>query len=113
MPVVLKSQALKFISRMGVQRIWTSKAAEQIPFRLGHIMHIWDSGDIRFERWPDGSETSWKVISRVKTPSGFIETLEALDIWVVPVKPVWKESLPVSLHRSGFSIPGWDVKLIV
>jgi hypothetical protein len=93
-----------------IQRIWTSSTEGKTG---SDIVHVWDSGALRFERWPDGSETSWKVISRKKTATGFIETLEALDLWVVPVNPVWKESLPVTLHRTGFSIPGWNVETIV
>ena len=94
-----------------IQRIWTASTKALVSKTID--LQIWDSGDIRFERWPDGSETSWKVISRKKTADGFIETLEAMDLWVVPVKPVWKESLPVNVYRAGFSIPGWDVKIIV
>jgi hypothetical protein len=94
-----------------IQRIWTANTT-LITAKTG-TLQVWDSGDVRFERWPDGSETSWKVISRKKTADGFIETLEPLDLWVVPVKPVWKESLPVNLYREGFSVPGWDVKIIV
>ena len=88
-------------------RIWTK--TDEIHTATG-TLEVWDGGDIRFERSSDGSEKSWRIIERKKTETGFIETLEPLDLWIVPTEPVWKEILPVSFSAFGFSIPGWNVK---
>ena len=69
-------------------RIWTR--ADEILIATG-TLEVWDGGDIRFERFSDGVEKSWKIIERKKTETGFIETLELLDLWIVPTTPVWKE----------------------
>jgi hypothetical protein len=108
MEVMLKSHSLKFISRMPFEtRIWTRTDKTQ---SATGTLEVWDGGDIRFERFSDGVEKSWKIIERKKTETGFIETLELLDLWIVPTTPVWKEILPVTFSAFGFSIPGWNVK---
>lgn len=106
-PTTLKYQWLKFTSRMPVKRVWT-KSINSVEYTTW--LDVWDNGDIRYERFRDGIEKSWKIIDRQISSSGFTESLMDIPIYVTPTKNVWKESIPAHpLPGGGFQIPGWTV----
>jgi hypothetical protein len=98
---------------MMLQRKWRT-STEIVTERSDNCMNIWDGGSRRYERWPDGTEHSWEIVSRecnnTLPVSEFTEILRELPSWEMPTKICWQETVPffiVSPHR--IQIPGWDI----
>jgi hypothetical protein len=96
-----------------IQRVWTR---DDTVRSLKDIMHYWDSGGIRYERFiTDNKENEkvWTVVSRSETPTGFVETLVEAHLYSTPANFTWKETVPFELMKgkeeNGFRIPGWSV----
>ena len=74
------------------------------------IVDTWDCGSHRYERWPDGTEHFWKIISRDLIPGGFSETLEKMPEWVMPGRALHQEALPLYLSSNEeFQLGEWSV----
>ena len=75
------------------------------------LLDIWDCGSHRYERWPDGTEHFWKIISRDLIPGGFSETLEKMPEWLMPGLALHQEQIP--LYKSSdeeFHLGPWAVR---
>jgi hypothetical protein len=96
---------------MLVQRKWLGLAAEndsQIA-TYTDVIDVWDSGNIRYERFSNGDDYSWEVIKRELNDDGFTEILKEAPLYKCPFNIVWQESYPALLNSQGFKIPGWSV----
>ena len=101
-----------------IQRVWTR---DDTVHSLKDMMHYWDSGNIRYERFiTDNKEDEkvWTVINRSETPTGFVETLVEAQPYSSPANFTWKETVPFELMKgkggngkeeNGFRIPGWSI----
>ena len=116
--ITLKSQSLKF-SRMLVQRQWKHDHSDLHD--TDTFLEIWDGGSRRYERWPDGKECCWEVVSvgslvdplvgSLVDPlvGSLVEVLRELPSWNTPADIMWYEKVPVHSLENGFKIPGWSV----
>lgn len=110
--ITLKSQSLKF-SRMLVQRQWKHDNSEL--HNTDTFLEIWDGGSRRYERWPDGKECCWEVVSvdspvsPVSPVYSLVEVLRELPSWNTPADIMWYEKVAVHSLENGFQIPGWSV----
>ena len=103
---------------MLVKRIWEKDI--NIKPLSNHILHVWDGGSRKFERWPNGVEHSWEVESRELTETGFIETLRELSLWETPTHVKTQEQLQLlgpTQYSQGlgellpvYYLPGWSVR---
>jgi hypothetical protein len=93
-----------------VRRTWSKKS--QIS-EYTEFLDIWDSGSHIFERYPDGKEYFWKVISRESTDSGgFIEVLKRMPEWMMPGQVLHQESRPFrQISPVELELEGWHLKL--
>lgn len=101
--ITLKSQSFKF-SRMLVERKFT-ETTDEILQSSDTFLEVWDGGSRRYERWPDGTECCWEVVSR----HGEVEVLRELPLWDTPAVVMWYEKIPVKQEAGKFQIPGWSV----
>lgn len=93
-----------------VKRSWSKKS--QISEHTD-ILDIWDTGSHIFERWPNGDEIYWKLISREEFDTGFIEILEKMPIWQVPAEVLHREQIPMlQLSASHFQVGSWSVEQV-
>jgi hypothetical protein len=91
-----------------VKRSWSKKS--QISEHTD-ILDIWDTGSHIFERWPNGDEYYWRVISREEFNNGFIEILEKQPPWQVPSQVLRREQIPLlQMSTSHFQMGGWSVE---
>ena len=75
------------------------------------IIDTWDCGSHRYERWPDGTEYFWKILSRDLIPEGFSETLEKMPQWIMPGRALHQEALPLYLSSNEeFHLGEWSVR---
>lgn len=93
-----------------VKRIWSKNS--QIS-EHNDILNIWDTGSHIYERWPNGDEFYWKVVSREETESGIIETLEKMPPWETPGQVIRKEQIAmVQFSASHFQLGSWSVEQV-
>jgi len=93
-----------------IKRSWSKKS--QISEHTD-VLDIWDSGSHIFERWPDGREYYWKVISRKLTENGFIETLKQMPQWQMPGQILRREQIPLlQISPSQFQMGAWNVEQV-
>ena len=72
---------------------------------------IWDSGSHIYERWPDGTEYYWKVLSRELTTTGFTEVLQKMRPWDVPGQVLHQEQVPLLIQSlSEYQVGGWMIE---
>jgi hypothetical protein len=91
-----------------IKRIWSKKS--QIS-EHNELLDIWDTGSHIFERWPNGDEYYWRIISREEFNNGFIEILEKQPVWQVPSQVLHREQIPLlQMSTSHFQMGGWSVK---
>ena len=91
-----------------VKRSWSKNS--QIS-EHNDILDIWDTGSHIYERWPNGDEFYWKIISRDISDNGFTEVLEQQATWQAPGKVVRKEQIPLLRHSgSQFQLGTWNVE---
>ena len=91
-----------------VKRIWSKKS--QIS-EHNELLDIWDTGSHVFERWPNGDEYYWRIVSREECTSGFIEILEKQPPWQVPSQVLRREQIPLlQMSASHFQLGGWSVE---
>ena len=94
-----------------VKRTWSKNS--QIS-EHNDILDIWDTGSHIFERWPNGDEFYWKVVSREETQTGFIEILEQEPMWKTPAQVLRREQMPLIKHSaSQFQLGAWSVEQVV
>ncbi len=94
-----------------VKRIWSKKS--QIS-EHNELLDIWDTGSHIFERWPNGDEIYWKIISREENEDGFIEILEQEPMWKTPAQVLRREQMPLIKHSaSQFQLGAWSVEQVV
>jgi len=94
-----------------VKRIWSKNS--QIS-EHNDILDIWDTGSHIYERWPNGDEFYWKVISREETQAGFIEILEQEPMWKTPAQVLRREQIPLlKISASQFQLGAWSVEQVV
>jgi hypothetical protein len=75
------------------------------------VLEIWDCGSHRYERWPDGTEYFWKIISRDLIPGGFSETLEKMPEWIMPGKVLYQQAVPLYVSSNEeFHLGEWNVR---
>lgn len=93
-----------------IKRSWSKKS--QISEHTD-VLDIWDSGSHIFERWPDGREYYWKVISRNLTENGFTETLRQMPQWQMPGQILRREQIPLlQVSPSQFQLGAWNVEQV-
>ena len=91
-----------------VKRSWSKKS--QISEHTD-ILDIWDTGSHIYERWPNGNECYWKVISRDLSDTGFTERLEKMPQWKMPGQVIRREQIPLlQVSDSHFELGGWSVE---
>jgi len=91
-----------------IKRTWSKKS--QIS-EHNELLDIWDTGSHIYERWPNGDEIYWKVISREETETGFTEMLEKMPMWQMPSQVLRREQIPLlQLSASHFQMGGWSVE---
>jgi hypothetical protein len=105
-----------------IRRTWIKKS--QIS-EYNDFLDIWDSGSHLYERWSDGTENFWKVISRefIKPLSeaeqvpeaDFIEVLQEVPVWMAPGQVMHQERRaflrPSHLDQSHpLQFQGWNVQ---
>ena len=94
-----------------VKRTWSKNS--QIS-EHNDILDIWDTGSNIYERWPNGDEFYWKVVSREETQTGFIEILEQEPMWKTPAQVLRREQMPLIKHSaSQFQLGAWSVEQVV
>ena len=96
---------------MVVQRCWNLSNAIQ-KTDTTTFLEIWDGGSIRYERWPDGTECCWEVVSRCYlSDSSFTEILREIPSWKAPLETMWIERVPLYVPEGDkeFQIPGWSI----
>lgn len=92
-----------------VKRTWSKKS--QISEHTD-ILDIWDTGSHIFERWPNGHEDYWKILSREETKDGFTEMLEKMPTWQMPAHVVHRAQIPLTqLSVSHFQMGSWSVEV--
>ncbi|NDB83646.1 MAG: hypothetical protein EB127_13120 [Alphaproteobacteria bacterium] len=75
------------------------------------LVDIWDCGSHRYERWPDGVEYFWKIISRDLIPGGFSETLEKMPEWLMPGQVLYQQAVPLYVSSNEeFHLGEWSVR---
>ena len=75
------------------------------------VLEIGDCGSHRYERWADGTEYFWKILSRDLIPGGFSETLEKMPEWIMPGRVLHQEALPLYLSSNEeFHLGEWSVR---
>lgn len=79
-----------------VKRTWSKSQVSEYT----DVLDIWDSGSHRYERWPDGTEVYWKVISRDQVDQGFVEILQKMSAWKMPGQVIHQEQIPLRIHSS-------------
>ena len=100
-----------------VKRTWSKSQVSEYT----DVLDIWDSGSHRYERWPDGTEVYWKVISRVLLDQGFVEVLQKMPAWRMPAQVIHQEQMPLQIHSSQelqgqqrlprlFQVGGWRIE---
>jgi len=73
-------------------------------------LDVWDGGSRRYERFPDGNEVCWEVLSRELNETGFTEVLSQLPQWETVGDIAWTEKVAIlKLSDSILEIPGWKV----
>jgi len=94
---------------MVVTRTWTP--LENIKNSTGIYLDIWDSGDKKVERWPDGTEFYWRVVDLEVLENGQVkEVLEPLELWDTPARYAWTEKIPLlNGIFTNYEIPGWRI----
>ena len=91
-----------------IKRSWSKNS--QI-FEHTDILDIWDSGSHIYERWPNGDEIYWKVISRELTDTGFTEFLEKMPQWKMPGEVLRRERVPLlEVSPSQYLFGSWSVE---
>jgi hypothetical protein len=91
-----------------IKRSWSKKS--QISEHTD-VLDIWDSGSHIFERWPDGTEYYWNVVSRNLTENGFTETLRQMPRWQMPGQILRREQIPLlQVSPSQFQMGAWNVE---
>jgi hypothetical protein len=91
-----------------VKRSWSKNS--QISEHTD-ILDIWDTGSHIYERWPNGDEFYWKIISRDLSDNGFTEILEQQALWQTPGKVLRREQIPLLRQSaSKFQMGGWSVE---
>jgi len=100
-----------------VKRMWSKSQVSEYT----DVLDIWDSGSHRYERWPDGTEVYWKLISRDQVGQGFVEVLQKMPPWKMPGQVIHQEQLPLQIHSSPklqgqqhlpavFQVGGWRIE---
>ena len=75
------------------------------------IEDTWDCGSHRYERWPDGVEYFWKIISRDLIPGGFSETLEKMPERLMPGQVLYQQAVPLYVSSNEeFHLGEWSVR---
>ena len=93
-----------------VKRCWSKKS--QISEHID-ILDIWDTGSHIYERWPNGDEIYWKIISREESENGFTEMLEKMPHWQMPAQVLHKEQIPMlKLSCSHFQLGSWSLEQV-
>jgi len=93
-----------------IKRSWSKKS--QISEHTD-ILDIWDTGSHIFERWPNGDEIYWKIISREESENGFTEMLEKMPLWQMPAKVLHMEQIPIlKFSSSHFQMGSWNVEQV-
>ena len=89
-----------------LERKWEQTTHELPP--TDHVLEVWDGGYRKYERWPDGTECSWELVSwDIKTG---LQVLRELPSWDTPAVTMWYEKIPVYISKNNeFQIPGWSV----
>ena len=77
------------------------------------FLEVWDGGSRRYERWPDGTECSWEVVSNDTLETDMKQVLRELPLWDTPAVVMWYEKVPVLKDGNTFQIPGWSVSHLV
>jgi hypothetical protein len=91
-----------------VKRSWSKNS--QIS-EHNDILDIWDTGSHIYERWPNGDEFYWKIISRDLSDNGFTEILEQQALWQTPGQVLRREQIPLLRQSaSQFQLGGWIVE---
>jgi hypothetical protein len=99
---------------MIVTRSWTKCNSDNKLVQPTLFLDVWDGGSRRFERFPNGHEVCWEVISRELNESGFVETLRELPSWETTGEIMWDEQIPLfSQSQNSFHVPGWKVSVAV
>jgi hypothetical protein len=94
-----------------VKRSWSKNS--QISEHTD-ILDIWDTGSHIYERWPNGNEMYWKIISRELTETGFIELLEKMPTWQMPANVIRSEQIPLQqCSVSEFQLGSWKVEQVI
>jgi hypothetical protein len=93
---------------MLVKRVWKK---EQLLTQYNEMVDIWDSGSHRYERWPDGQEFYWEIISRDQNPHGFSEILRKKPRWQAPGAVMYQDKIPLCISSdSEFQMGAWSVR---
>jgi len=94
---------------MVVTRTWTP--LQNIENSTALYLDIWDSGDKKVERWPDGTEFHWRVVDLEVLENGQVkEVLEPLELWNTPAGYTWTEKIPLlDGIFTNYKIPGWKI----
>jgi hypothetical protein len=93
-----------------IQRTWS----KSLISNHNEVLDIWDTGSHIFERWPDGTEAYWKVLSREETKSGFREVLEKMPPWQMPGQIQRREQLPLQqVSPYQYVLGSWNVEQLV
>jgi hypothetical protein len=93
-----------------IKRTWVRQS--QIS-EYTDILDIWDSGSHLYERWPDGTENYYKIISREinESTEGFVEVLQKMPEWMMPAQVLHQERRPfVQISPLELEIQGWSVQ---
>jgi len=91
-----------------IKRTWSKKS--QISEHTD-VLDIWDSGSHIFERWPDGTEYYWNVVSRNLSENGFTEMLKQMPRWQMPGEILRREQIPLlQVSPSQFQMGAWNVE---
>ena len=100
-----------------IKRTWSKSQVSE----YNDVLDIWDSGSHRYERWPDGTEVYWKVISRDQLDQGFVEVLQKMSPWRMPAQVIHQEQMPLQIQSSLglqgqqrlptlFQVGGWRIE---
>jgi hypothetical protein len=93
-----------------VKRIWSKNS--QISEHTD-ILDIWDSGSHIFERWPNGDEYYWRVISRDANETGFTEMLEQQAPWETPGHVMRRVQMALLQNSSSqFHLGSWSIEQV-
>lgn len=97
---------------MIVTRTWTKCNSDNKHVAPSLFIDVWDGGSRRFERFPNGYEVCWEVLSRELNDSGFVETLRELPSWETTGEIMWNEQIPLfSQSQNSFNVHGWKVSI--